>query len=123
MESYKYELDMDYKPGQMKGRMTGIAKSVAGIYAFNKLRKVSKAAREESEHQPEETTEQETQMIKEYVFYESGINLVSDMLDELFDRYIEYCDAPDQDVIDRATYVRSLINYAKGEEATDATEA
>lgn len=120
MEPYKYELEMDMPPADIKGKMAGIAKHALGIYAFNKLRKVSKENQRFNEEESK-TVEPEQQIVNTYVFYEAGIIKVDDMLKELFDRYMEYCPNPDPDVIDRAVYVFSLMEYVRG--VQDGTEA
>jgi len=121
MEPYKYEIDTEIHPVDLKGRMFGVAKSVAGIYAFNKLRKISSKPKVDlTEPQPEE---QPIEYVDQYVFYESGMMLLEESFIELYTLYLEHCDNPDTDVIDRALYVYSMINYAKGVSEEDATQA
>jgi len=127
MEPYKYELDMDYKPADVKGKMEGIGKSIAGIYLFNKIRKISKNQKEFLLEEPEDFSElpedQQIVTVNEYVFYEAGIQKLESSLSELLDRYLEHCHTPDGDIIDRALYALSLINYVKGTEEENGTEA
>lgn len=125
MEPYKYEIDMAMEPVNFKGRMAGIAKNMFGVYAFNKLRKFgndSDSLEGLGLNDPEPLAEQPV-LVNEYIFYEPGIEKVEDMLRELFDRYMEYCPEPDSDVMDRAFYVFSLLEYVKGTKETDGTEA
>lgn len=128
MEPNPYAMDTEVKPAHMKERMHGIAKSLAGIYLFNKLRKASKLDEPEdydfSSSSDDSFLDEEPAPAKNiYVFYDSGIMLVNDMLNELYDRYMEYCPSPDPDVIDRAMYVFSLMNYVRGVEEENGTEA
>jgi hypothetical protein len=126
MEPNPYTMDPEYKPADMKGKMTGIAKSIFGIYAFNKLRKISGEMGDYDEPLmavepiPEPLVRQ---TVNTYIFYEPGIVQIHEMILELFDRYMEYCPNPDPDVIDRSIDAISLMEYVRGIEETNGTEA
>ena len=126
MEPNPYAMDPTYQPADMKGKMSGIAKNVFGIYAFNKLRKISNEMAS-SDHTLMETEPVPQPLVKQnvntYVFYEPGIVQIHEMILELFDRYMEYCPNPDPDVIDRSFDAISLMEYVRGIEETNGTQA
>ena len=126
MEPNPYAMDPEYKPVDMKGKMAGIAKSMFGIYAFNKLRKIS-GEMGDSDHTLMETEPVPQPLVRQtvntYVFYEPGIIQIHDIILELFDRYMEYCPNPDPDAIDRSIEAISLMEYVRGIEETSGTEA
>ena len=120
---YQYEPELDFELPKFKGKLYEMGKHIAGLYAFNRLRKAI------SEEIPDDFVETETVTPSEdkpkhyeYVLYEDGLNRIEDLLDVLYAEYVGNTDQPDEEILDSAAYVFGMLHWLRtgGENGTQA---
>lgn len=133
-EPYRYELDMEYRPIDIRPQLRGIAKSIAGIVFFNELRKASKRLAEPEdwtfepidddllewlpttvETPPTPPTDAGGIDQPQYLLYAKGLVKIEDTVADLLDAYLATCDRPDPSLLERVRSIQSLFAYLEGD--------